>query len=163
MLLKYSLLLLTLILFGCDNKMPSSAEQLNKEVHTEIGILNKLISLPAEPLSVKWDIDESKQSGNGSIRALLEFSEKDKQNILDKSSAFDKKSNDRIDAVFFDTWLTVEAKEGIEVKKVNGVYELVGVMALKPNLFTQTKLSPYVNGSVTPLAGGFILVSLYSM
>jgi len=46
-----------------------------KEIHTEIGLLNKLISLPAEPLSVQWDIDESKQSLNGSIRALLEFSE----------------------------------------------------------------------------------------
>ena len=143
--------------------MPSSAEQLNKEIHTEIGVLNKLISLPTEPLSVKWDIEESKQSGNGSIRALLEFSKQDKQSILNKSSGFDNKSNDRIDEVFFDTWLPAEAKDGIEVKKINGVYELVGVMALQPNLFTQTKLSPYVNGSITPLAGGFILVSLYSM
>ncbi len=163
MFLKYSLLLLTLILFGCDNKMPSSAEQFNKEIHIEIGILDKLISLPAEPLSVKWDIDESKQSGNGSIRALLEFSEQDKKSILDKSSAFENKSNDRIDSVFFDTWLPAKAKEGIQVKKVKAVYELDGVMALKPDLFTQTKLSPYVNGSITPLAGGFILVSLYSM
>lgn len=35
-----------------------------------------------------------------------------------------------------------KAKEGISVKKVNAVYELEGVMALKPDLFTQAKLSP---------------------
>jgi hypothetical protein len=43
------------------------------------------------------------------------------------------------------------------------MYELSGVMALKPDLFTRTDLSPYVNGSVTPLSGGYILVSLYAL
>ncbi len=143
--------------------MPSSTEQLNIEIHTEIGILNKLISLPAEPLSVKWDLDESSQKGTGSLRALLEFNEQDKKNIIDKSEAFDNKSDDRIETKFFDTWLPAKAKEGINIEKVTEAYVLIGVSVRQPNLFTQTELSPYVNGSVTPLNGGYVLVTLYSM
>jgi len=161
--LKYVLLLTSLILIGCDNKMPASSEQSTIQIHTEVGILNKLISIPAEPLSVKWEINESKERGTGSLRALLEFNEQDKQDILQKSTEFENKTNDRIDAAFFDTWLPAESKEGIETELVSGSYLLKDTFALQPDLFTQTELSPYVNGSITPLSGGYILIALYSM
>ena len=161
--LKYILLLMPLILIGCDNQMPASSEQSNNKIQTEIGILNKLISIPAEPLSVKWEINESKERGTGSLRALLEFSVQDKLDILKKSNAFDNKTNDRIDANFYDTWLPAESKESVRTELVSGSYELKDILALQPDLFTQTELSPYVNGSITPLSGGYILVSLYSM
>lgn len=68
-----------------------------------------------------------------------------------------------MDAVFYETWLPAESKESLKTELVNGSYELKNILALQPGLFAQTELSPYVNGSITPLSGGYILVSLYSM
>ena len=141
--------------------MPTSSEQPSKEVHTEVGILNKLISIPAEPITVKWEINESKETG--SLRALLKFKDEDKLHILKNSASFDKLENDTLDSESCEQWLPEDAKVGIETKKNGSAYTLIDVIAIQPNLFTQTELSPYVNGSITPLSGGYILVSLYSM
>jgi hypothetical protein len=93
----------------------------------------------------------------------LEFSASDKVYILENSPQFDSISNDRISAEFYDTWLPDRAKNGIKKKAVHNMYELSGIVALKADLFTKTDLSPYVNGSITPLSGGYILVSLYAL
>ncbi len=103
--LKYILLLIPLLLIGCDNQIPALSEQLNNKIQTETGILNKLISIPAKALSVKWQISESKEKGTASLRVLLEFNEQDKQDILKKSNAFESKPNDRISADFYETRL----------------------------------------------------------
>ncbi|MGD9170800.1 MAG: hypothetical protein PVI97_12170 [Candidatus Thiodiazotropha sp.] len=151
-----------LILSGCDNTV-STTESMNIAVYDELGILPKLISLPKQPLSVKWQVDESAERGTGSLRALLEFSASDKAYILENSPQFDSISNDRISAEFYDTWLPDRAKNGIKKQAVDNMYELSGIEALKADLFTKADLSPYVNGSVTPLSGGYILVSLYAL
>jgi len=155
-------LTLLLSLFGCDGaaEKTSSAEKI--QVSYEPGLLPKLMSIPGKPISVKWQIDESKFNA-GSLIALLEYSAEDKLYILKNSHAYENISHDRIGAGFYDSWIPASAKKGIEVIKHDSVYELKGVIPVLPNLFTRTELSPYVNGRVTPLAGGYILVSLYSM
>lgn len=156
------LVFILLILSGCDNTV-STTEPMKLTSHDEIGILPKLISLPKEPLSVKWQVDESSENNTGSLRALLEFSAKDKATILENSPEFDSKSNDRINAEFYDTWLPDSAKANIKTQPVDDMYELSGIMSLRADLFSKAELSPYVNGSITPLSGGYILVSLYAM
>jgi hypothetical protein len=156
---RWFFILCVLLFSGCDN----TAEPTRPIVHDELGILPKLISLPKQPISVKWQLDESPEKNTGSLRALLEFSPQDKVFILENSPKFDSKQNDRISIELFDAWLPERAKDSIEARLVDGMYELSGVMALKPDLFTRTDLSPYVNGSVTPLSGGYILVSLYAL
>lgn len=156
------LVFILLILSGCDSSV-STTEPMNITVHEELGILPKLISLPKQPLSVKWQVDESSKTNTGSLRALLEFSSEDKASILENSPEFDSKSNDRINAEFYDTWLPDSAKANIQTQAVGDMYELSGIMPLKADLFTSAELSPYVNGSITPLSGGYILISLYAM
>jgi hypothetical protein len=157
-----NLVFLLMMLSGCDNTV-STIEPKNIVVHNELGILPKLISLPKQPLSVKWQVDESRERNTGSLRALLEFSVKDKASIMENSPPFDIESNDRINAEFYDTWLPDTAKVNIKTEMVGEMYELSGITAHQADLFTKTDLSAYVNGSITPLSGGYILVSLYSM
>ncbi len=156
------LVFVLLILSGCDSVV-STTEPMNIIVHEEMGILPKLISLPKQPISVKWQVDESSERNTGSLRALLEFSATDKAAILANSPEFDSKSNDRINAEFYDTWLPDSAKTNIQKQSVGDMYELSGIMPLKADLFTSAELSPYVNGSITPLSGGYILISLYAI
>lgn len=108
-------------------------------------------------------VDESSERSTGSLRALLEYSAADKAAILENSPGFDSKSNDRINAEFYDTWLPDSAKANIKTQPVDDMYELSGIMSLRADLFSKAELSPYVNGSITPLSGGYILVSLYAM
>lgn len=162
-MLKPTIILIALLsLAGCDNKMNSKSEAEKVTISYEMGLLPRLMSIPGKPVSVKWELDESRENA-GNLVALLEYSTADKQNIITNSNKVENPSSDRIDAEFYDNWLPEEAKKGIETNKIEGVYELKGVIPLLPNLFTQTELSPYVNGSVTPLAGGYILVALYAM
>lgn len=156
------LVFVLLILTGCDSVV-STIDSVNINTHDELDILPKLISLPKQPLSVKWQIDESSERNTGSLRALLEFSATDKAAILANSPEFDSKSNDRINAEFYDTWLPDSAKTNIQKQVVDDVYELSGVMPRRADLFTNAELSPYVNGSITPLSGGYILISLYAI
>jgi len=158
---KYLTILSMLVcMTGCDNKMNSKSEKMN--ISHDMGLLPKLMSIPGTPLSVKWQLDESREN-SGSLEALLEYSVEDKKYILDNSNKFENPSPDRINAEFYDSWIPKNAKKDIEVNKLDNVYELKEVIPLLPNLFTQTELSPYVNGSITPLAGGYIFISLYSM
>jgi hypothetical protein len=151
-----------LLFSGCDNTV-STTEPTRPIVHDELGILPKLISLPKQPISVKWQLDEHPEKNTGNLLALLEFSPQNKIFIIENSPEFDSKQNDRLRVELFDAWLPERAKDGIEVRVVDGAYELSGVRGFKPDLFTRTDLSPYVNGCITPLSGGYILVSLYAM
>lgn len=161
--IKMYFLLLVLILIGCDNMNSSTNESANIEIRTELGILPKLISLPRQPLSVKWEIRESKEKGTGYLRALLEFNPEDSQYIIENSKHFESQTNDRINVEFYEEWLPEKIKSDLSIMQEDKTYVLLGVKALQPNLFIQTKLSPYVNGSITPFTHGYILVSLYSM
>ena len=149
--------LLLVLSVGCDN----SGTAMKTEKHNELGMLPKLLSLPRQPLSVKWTIEES--TDRGSLRALLQFSAADKTFILNNSPEFEIKTNDRLDAELFDSWLPEEARAEIETQRQGDEYELLGVVPLQPDLFTQNEMSPYVNGSVTPLGDGYVLVWLYAM
>ena len=156
-----TILSVLLCMTGCDNKMNSSSKSEKINVSYEMGLLPKLMSIPGNPISVKWQVDESQENA-GNLVALLEYSSEDKKYILDNSNKFENPSSDRINVKFYDSWIPEDAKIGIEVKKLDKVYELTKVIPLLPNLFTQTELSPYVNGSITPLADGYIFIALYS-
>jgi hypothetical protein len=154
-----------LLFSGCDNTV-STTEPTRPIVHDELGILPKLISLPKQPISVKWQLDEYPEKNTGNLQALLEFSPQNKIFIIENSPEFDSKQNAILRIELFDAWLPEHAKDSIEVRVVDGIvgaYELSGVRGFKPDLFTRTDLSPYVNGYITPLSGGYILVSLYAM
>lgn len=156
-------LIIILLIFGCEKEMTVAKEEKTIQIHTEMGVLDKLISLPKKPIAVKWSIDESSSQGSGNLTVLLEFTETDKKYLVENSKAFEKERNDKIDVDFYNNWLPEEAKKSIKTKTINGNYELIDIKALQPNLFNKTELSPYVNGSITPLNHGFILLSLYSM
>ncbi len=142
--------------------MSTTEEKAAIEIHHEMGNLPKLMSIPGKVLSVKWQVDESRMNA-GSLFALLEFSDEDKTKIVNDSEKYEIQSNARLDIEFFDTWIPEQARQGIKLTISGTDYELQGVVPVQPNLFTQAELSPYVNGRVYPLAGGFVLVYLYSM
>ncbi|VAW60633.1 hypothetical protein MNBD_GAMMA09-2840 [hydrothermal vent metagenome] len=163
MLYKLCLPVILILLSGCESQVSTSSDQTTNRIHYEIGLLKQLISIPASPLSVKWEINEAKEGGGGSLNVLFEFSEQDKKIIIKGSENFEQNVDDRIESVFYTEWLPVETRKQIKTKQSDGVHILTGISALQPTLFTQAERSPYVNGSITPLSGGYILVSLYSM
>ncbi len=157
------LCLVFILITGCENEISPSGGNKANRIETGIGNLDKLMSIPATPLEVKWQINEEHRSGNGSLQALFKFAKEDKKKIINESEVFDAIADDRISAEIYDGWLPEDAKKGLIVEKTGDLYVLKQVNGLKANLFTQTELSPYVNGSITLLGDGYIFVSLYSM
>lgn len=149
----------------------------NEEIQTELGILSKLISLPKQPVSVKWRLNENQERRQGYLAVLLEFKASDYAYILENSRPFDLKNNARILSEIYEKWLPDHAKTGIEIKptgdsyeiigtteKLTGeIYEVIGVSPLQPNLFADAERSSYIEGEITPLKNGFIFVGLSSL
>lgn len=150
-------------LMGCD-KMTEKNKSGTNEIQTELGDLPHLMSLPKQPVSVKWRLDEDSERGTGNLMALLKFEKSDYKYILDNSPSFENKMNAKMPIEFYDKWLPEEAKTGIQVKKYfENLYELIGIQGLEPKLFTKTPMSPYIHGDITPLRNEYVWVLLYSM
>ena len=155
-----TVLAIVTFLLGCNSPMSNTDKSsADAVIHTEVGNLSSLISLPAEPVSVRWQIEENPARSTGTLRALVQFAEADAARIIDSSPTFDRRDDDVLKAEDH-AWLTESSLLGIEVKEEGGRYRLVGAEPRKPDLFTKTERSPYVSGKVTPLANGFIFVNL---
>ncbi len=146
-------------LLGCEDPMPNQNSP-TSEVNVEVGTLPNLISLPKQPTEVRWDVTERAQGQAATLRALLRFSEEDYAAVVEASETYDQRGNARIDKALYDAWIIPAAKVGIEAREKGSYYELVGVEPRKANLFWNAKLSPYVNGRITPLRAGYIFVSM---
>jgi len=160
--LKSLFLIIIISLVSCDDK-PDRIYAEKHDVSFDADILNKLMSFPRYPISVKWETRELNNKEAGSLVALLEYSEQEYHDIVKSSKPFDTVRNDRLAIYLYDTFLPDKSKQGIHTQSDGVYYELLNVSALHANIFTNSELSPYVNGSVTPLSNGFVLVSLYSM
>jgi hypothetical protein len=124
--------------------------------HHELGILPKLVSLPREPMSAKWEVDE--RPGKASkLRALLRYSPDDYEHILEHSEVFDRRDNELLSPDDYE-WIDAAAREGVESRPKGRWIELVGVEPRKGTLFGRAPRSPYVNGKITPLPNGYIFV-----
>lgn len=146
------------------DKTSSNNEETKNEIQKTFGNLPKLMSLPRQPVSVMWQCNEDQKRGDGILSALLKFSDDDYAFILENSQSYDQKINAKMLSEHFNQWLPDDAKKDITVQPYGeGLYELTGIFGKKPNLFTETQLSPYIHGGIIPLHHGYIYISLYSM
>lgn len=155
------ILIIAAIATGCDKDMKT--EQSTSTINTELGILPKLISLPKQPKKVLWQVTEQKGKDNGTLVALLSFSDADYDYIVQKSQTTEANIDDVMDGDFYEKWVPEKLRQQIKIQKNGDRVELIGIKRMKPDLFTQAEISPFKNGSVTPLGEGYLLVSLYSM
>jgi len=149
-------IIISILLIGCDKVTAPDTVKSEHKIHYELGILPKIMSMPAIPLKVKWQL-----SGDRSLYALLTYSPEDYKFIIENSTPFEVVNNTRLDATFYRDWL--ENKIKLNVIYHNDSYEIIGAYDTQPNLFIQAEHSPFVNGSALPLGNGIILVSLYAM
>jgi len=151
MLTRYLLIILLCTLFsGCDVEMNNETAIINK-INTDLGILPKLMSLPKQPLHVKWEVNEEDNKDNGTLVALLHYSADDYRYIMENSRALEANNNDRMPVEFYKKWVPIKLRDSIKVEEKDNTYELMGIKPLDPGLFRSTGPSPYVNGNVTPL------------
>ena len=168
MLSKYILGILVcffLTLTGCSNNMSDSAENAAKppRIINEVGVLSKLISLPKRPKSVRWLEPDPNNKESAELLALIEFSEADYAEIVKNSPPFDLVRDEKMPEAIFNEWIPAAIATMIETKQENGIVAMKGINALKPDLFTQAKASPFIHGTITPLGSGFIFIYLYTM
>jgi hypothetical protein len=158
------LIVASMLLLGCDNMTENNMIK-TESIHTEIGILPKLISLPRQPVSVKWRREQFHR--DFLLLALLKFTESDYNYIIENSQTFEGKGNRFMAPETYDNWLPDDAKSGIIAKPLTAAgvtaYELIGITPLKANLFANRDLSSYIHGSITPLRNGYILIGLQTM
>jgi hypothetical protein len=135
-------------------------------IQTEIGILSKLISLPRQPILVKWKI-ENNHGNDSALLALLKFNEKDYDFIIKNSEPSKRKTHEIWPIEIYDSWLPDDAKFGIEVKIVEQAYgqgyEMIGIFRMEANLFANPEFSAYMHGGITPLKNGYISLELQTM
>ncbi len=148
----------SILLIGCEKVKDPDTVKSEHEIHHELGLLPKVMSMPATPLKVKWQL-----SGDRNLYALLTYSSEDYQFIIENSTPFEVVSNAKLGADFYRDWLENEIKLNVIYHDDYDRYEIIGAHDIQPSLFTQAEYSPFVNGSVTPLGNGLILVSLYTM
>ena len=145
---------------GCEDQMPNTKSS-TPEVNVELGTLAKLITLPKQPTEVRWEVLERAQGQAATLRVLLRFSEEDYAAVVEASDVYDQRGNARIDKTVYDGWIIAAAKVGVDAReKGSRYYELIGVEPRQANLFWNAKLSPYVNGRITPLSDGYMFVSM---
>ena len=168
MLYKSIYLMLTcffLILTGCKDIMSDSTETATKapKIVNEVGALSKLISLPNDPVSVRWLEPDPNNKESAELLALIEFHEGDYAEIVKNSPNFDLIQDDKMPEPMFNEWVPASVAAAIETKQENGMVVMKGINALKPNLFIKAKASPFIHGAITPLGAGYIFVYLYTM
>jgi len=149
-------IIVSILLIGCKEVKDPDTVKSEHEVHYELGLLPKIMSMPATPLKVKWQL-----SGDRNLYALLTYSQEDYKFVIENSTPFEVVSNTKLNDTFYRDWL--ENKIKLDATYHNGSYEIIGVHDVQANLFVQAEHSPFVNGSVTPLGEGIVLVSLYAM
>lgn len=152
------ILLLSLTACGEPRKKSSEAPI----IQTELGVLPKLISLPKQPIAVRW-LPPSEQLPDSSLDALLKFSSDDYAYILDHSQPGAATRNVQLPKEYVEAWVPAEVRAKIEKTVHQDLVELHGIHQREPDIFTQTQLSPYIHGSFIPLGDGYILLNLYSM
>lgn len=156
------LIILFPMLTGCTEPMNTTASD-KTVINQELGLLPKLISLPKQPIAVRWQEPDPDDRERANLIALLTFTPQDYQEIIESSPKFDVIRDERLPEDMFNKWVGESVSDQLTTEKDNGVVILKGVHALKPDLFTKTDTSPFVNGSITPLGEGNLLVVLSSM
>jgi hypothetical protein len=81
-----------LIIIGCENDMVATDNKTNEIIQTELGLLPKLISLPRQPESVKWQVNEDA----GYLIALLNYAPHDYAYILKQSTVYLAENNEKV-------------------------------------------------------------------
>ncbi len=133
------------------------------KVLNEVGVLSKLISLPNDPISVRWLEPDPNNRESAELLALIEFNEADYAEIVKNSPNFDLIQDDKMPEAMFKEWVPATVATAMEIKQENGMVVMKGINALKPDLFTKAKASPFIHGTITPLGSGYIFVYLYTM
>lgn len=151
-------ILLFIFLAGCLDRGDPDTVKSDHKIHDELGPLPKIMSMPATPLKVKWQL-----SGDINLCALLTYSPEDYQFVVENSTPFEIINNVKIDASFYREWLENEIKLDVIYHGDYDRYEIIRAQAVQANLFTKAQYSPFVNGSVTLLGHGKVLVSLDAM
>ena len=64
---------------------------------------------------------------------------------------------------WFKKWVPEEIKATLSTSEESQHTIIQDTYVYEPTLFTENAKSPYVNGDITPLGNGYILLSLYSM
>lgn len=142
-----------------DSKTPDNSPI----IVTELSTLPYLISLPKQPISVKWQ-KPGPDPERTFIVALFKFSPQDYNEIVAKSPNFDLIQDARIPKEFFNKWVDESISSQLDIEESDdGIYILKGVNDLKPDLFTQAPSSPFIHGDFTPLGNGFILLTLHTL
>jgi len=159
--MRYILIFSLLLLISCGDNMETNTEN-NPPVNTEMGLLNKLISFPKQPESLKWQVHET-EGDAANLVALLVYSPDDVSVILANSPALTAKGVTRFPQAFFEEWVPAKITASMNKQINEAVVTLPDVHAYAPDVFTQTDLSPFVNGTLYDLGDGYLLLDLSAM
>lgn len=149
---------------GCNDAMNNNQSNYNEaQIKNEIGDLDKLISIPKNPVTIRWKEPDPKSKERAKIFAIAQFNENDYQFIVENSQSYEILEDRSLPRDIFDSWIPKEAMQSVKTDEVDGRVILKGIYSLKPNLFAQENLSPFIHGSITPLKNGYIFIYLYTM
>ena len=157
--MRYCLLVIVTVIIGACGDKDMAPTNL---IHTELGILPKLISIPYDVISVKWQEPSSTERDAQNLLVLLQFSEVDALKIVENNPQM-LNSSIALPRVLYENWVPALAKHSIEFEQQGENFHLKNITVLEPNSFTKTQLSPFVNGKVYALPNGYFLIDLYSM
>ncbi|MEY4583407.1 MAG: hypothetical protein RL701_8110 [Pseudomonadota bacterium] len=132
------------------------------EVRTDVVALARMISLPREPRSVKWQTTKGHRD-DWALTALLEFAPEDLSAIVAESQQLNGTAHisQKFTPWFPDDFRAAHA--GLPVRP-DGIIEFADGARIRPTSFTAAKLSPLKHGIVEVFEKeGLAFVHLYTM
>lgn len=157
--MRYLIVTLALLIASCDFLENDYVEK-EPEVYYELKHLPKMMSFPRQPLKVKWEQPVPNKFGQSELIALMKFSPEDYDYIVKNSKNFDIINDDNLSIEFFNKWIDKSIADKMTLIEKDGEYILKGYSRVEPNLFVRARGTPFVKGTVHPLADGYILVAL---
>ena len=161
------LLTLFSFLLGCNDSMENNHmnnnDRQSEYMYYEVDILPKLIDLPGTPKYIRWKVIEDKNTGNGSLTALIEFSKDDYDKVMATSRPTPGETSSVVSFSIYNDWFTEELKSIYSHQNGSDIVKLQGSTAYDPNQFVNSDLSSYIHGYIVLLESNFVFISLYSM
>lgn len=129
----------------------------------ELGNLPKLINLPANPIEVKWKVEEQHESNDWSLTAMLKFETRDFQSILEKSTKHEETMKPKIFNQYLFEWLPKSIYDQYQ-KGASSEFIAVDAYQINPEAFVDINKSPLVNGNIIVFEKeNILLLHLFTM
>lgn len=163
--LNLAFMILLSLLMGCADDNEGNTMETEEQIKGgDLSLLKKLIKLPDDAYEIKWEAKEDSSGGLTSLSVFFRLPEVGYNTAVTNSIAFDTPIKDsQVSIQVVESWFPQELKSKFSTVQNGEAYILKDVETKSANDFVIGGMSPFVNGQLTLLGDGYLLLQMYTM